>query len=115
MGIVGKSAMHIVYGGKFDGLVSLVRVLALSPLLMGVGHTMSNALNAIEKPKLVFLAYACSGVVTFLVGIPLVQRFGLRGAVYGILCSGGTYTLALAVGFFTNVRQQARRPEVLVP
>jgi O-antigen/teichoic acid export membrane protein len=100
--LLAKPVMHMLYAGKFDDLVPFIGILVLSPLLMGIGHTMSNALNAIEKPKFVFHAFLSSGIVTFLVGIPLVRHFGLRGAVYGILCSGGTYTLALAVGFIAN-------------
>jgi O-antigen/teichoic acid export membrane protein len=111
--LLAKPVMHMLYAGKFDDLVPFIHVLALSPVLMGIGHTMSNSLNAIEKPKLVFRAYLCSAVATFLVGIPLVMNFGLRGAVYGILCSGGTYTLALAVGFVANFHGCARRREAV--
>ncbi len=76
---------------------------------MALGNTMNDALKAIEKPEFVFYAYLCSGAATFLGGIPLVIHFGLRGAVYGMLLSAGTYTAALAVGFFraTSVRQKA--------
>jgi O-antigen/teichoic acid export membrane protein len=106
--MVAQPVLHIVYAGKFDGLVPLICVLALLPLLLGIGHTMSNALNAIEKPKLVFQAYLWSGVVTFVLGIPLVMHFGLRGAVYGILCSGAAYTLTLIMGFVANIHRHAR-------
>jgi O-antigen/teichoic acid export membrane protein len=103
--ILGKPAMHILYAGKFDGLAPLLYMLALVPPLTGIGGTMINALNAIEKPKLVLYAYICSGAVTFLLGIPLVVNFGLRGAVYGMLLSGGTYTGALAIGFLSNIHK----------
>jgi O-antigen/teichoic acid export membrane protein len=105
--ILGKPVMHVLYAGKFDGVAPLLYMLALMPLLTGIGGTMINALNAIEKPKLVLYAYICSGAVTFLMGIPLVVQFGLRGAVYGMLLSGGTYTGALAIGFLFNVYKPA--------
>jgi O-antigen/teichoic acid export membrane protein len=40
-------------------------------------------------------------LATLLAGIPLVMRFGLMGAGYGLLLSGATcmVVLALAVGF----------------
>jgi hypothetical protein len=103
--------MHILYAGKFDGLAPLLFLLALLPFLMGIGNTLSNVLNAMEKPKLVFWGYLSSGVATFLLGIPLVQHLGLRGAVYGMLASGTTFTAALGIAFvFANhksVRQEA--------
>jgi len=101
--VLGNQALHTIYSGKFDGLASLLFAIAFVPLLMGIGGTMNDALKAFEKPRLVFYAYLCSGGATFLVGIPLVIHFGLRGAVYGMLISAATYTLALAVGFYSAI------------
>ena len=103
--ILGKAIMHAFYVGKFDGLAPLLYILALVPFLTGIGGTMINALNAIEKPKLVLYAYICSAAVTFLSGIPLVLHFGLSGAAYGMLLSGCTYTLALAIGLLHNIHK----------
>jgi O-antigen/teichoic acid export membrane protein len=101
--ITGRPVMHWLYNGKFDDLVPLLYALAFLPLLMGIGNAMNDALKAVEKPRLVFYAYLCSGAATFLGGIPLVIHFGLPGAVYGMLLSGATYTATLAVGFFFAV------------
>lgn len=101
--LVGRPVMHWLYAGKFDDLTPMLYMLAFLPLLMGIGNSMGEALKAIEKPKLIFVAYVCSGAATFLGGIPLVVHFGLRGAVYGMLLSGATYTGALAIGFLLNV------------
>ena len=57
---------------------------------------------AAEKPKFVFYAYVCSGAATLLGGIPLVIRFGLLGAVFGLLVSAATYTGAMGMGFIYN-------------
>lgn len=103
--ILGKPIMHVFYAGKFDGLAPLLYILALVPFLTGIGGTMINALNAIEKPKLVLYAYICSAAVTFFPGIPLVLHFGLGGAAYGMLLSGGTYTVALAIGLLYNIHK----------
>jgi O-antigen/teichoic acid export membrane protein len=111
--IVGRPVMHWLYNGKFDDLAPLLYVLAFLPLTMGIGNTMSNALNAAEKPKLVFYAYMCSGTATLVGGIPLVIHFGLMGAVYGLLLSAGVYTVALASGFFMVVYRKA--PQLSVP
>jgi O-antigen/teichoic acid export membrane protein len=96
--LVGKSALHILYDGRFDDLASLLYLLAFLPLLMAVSNALSVALNAAEKPRLVFYAYASSGVATFGVGIPLVIHFGLAGAVYGMLFSGAVFSGVLFVG-----------------
>jgi O-antigen/teichoic acid export membrane protein len=104
--ILGKPVVHVLYAGKYDGLAPFLFVLALLPVLMGVAATINNAVIATEKPKLTFFAYLCGGATTFLGGIPLVMRFGLWGAVYGMLLSGAMYTGALALAFALRVRGQ---------
>lgn len=100
--VLGKTVVHILYAGKFDGLTPSLYMLALSPVLIGTAGTIVNALNAAEKPGLVFCGYLSSGIATFLFGIPLVRHFGLKGAVYGILVSGALLVITLAVAFFLS-------------
>jgi O-antigen/teichoic acid export membrane protein len=105
--LVGRPLMHWLYDGKFDDLAPMLYTLAFLPLLMGIGNVIGSALNAAEKPKLVFYAYLCSGTATLLGGIPLVHRFALAGAVYGLLLSAAVYTAAQALGFFLVVYRKA--------
>ena len=97
--LVGSQVIHVLYAGKFDELAPMLFLLALVPLLMGIGNTMSDAIRAAEKPRLVFYAYVSSAVATFLLGLPLVSYFGLRGAAYGMLVSAAAYTGTLALAF----------------
>jgi O-antigen/teichoic acid export membrane protein len=110
----GRPLTHLLYGGRYDDMAPLLTILVLLPVVMGVGHTMNAALKAAESPKLVFWAYAASGAVTFVAGIPLVARFGLRGAAYGMLLSGASYTAALTVGFVMTFRRELRQPAAAV-
>jgi O-antigen/teichoic acid export membrane protein len=107
--MAGRSVIHVLYAGKFDGAVPLLFLLALLPLLTGIGNTMNDALKAAEMPKLVFYAYLASGAATLLPGIPLVRHFGLQGAVYGMLASGATYSGVLALGFLFQVSLKSRQ------
>jgi O-antigen/teichoic acid export membrane protein len=100
--IVGRPTVHLLYGGKYDGLAPYLFVLTLVPFVMWIGGTMGHALNAVEKPQFVFWAYITSGAVTFLGGIPLVIHFGLWGAVYGMILSASAYTIALAISFLSR-------------
>jgi O-antigen/teichoic acid export membrane protein len=106
--IVGRPLVHLLYAGKYDGLAPYLFCLTLVPLVMWVGGTMGHALNSVEKPHFVFWAYVSSGAATFLLGIPLVIRFGLWGAVYGMLVSAATYTIALAISFLVRFRNDWR-------
>jgi O-antigen/teichoic acid export membrane protein len=104
----GRLLTHLLYGGRYDDIAPLLTILVLVPVVMGVGHTMNAALKAAESPRLVFWAYVSSGAVTFVAGVPLVARFALRGAVYGMLLSGASYTAALGVGFVMIFRRELR-------
>jgi O-antigen/teichoic acid export membrane protein len=106
--LIGRPVMHWMYNGKFDDLAPMLYVLSLLPLLMGIGNAMSCALNAAEKPKVVFYAYVFSGAATVFGGIPLVMHFGLPGAVYGMLLSAAAYSATLVVGFQSRVYGKVR-------
>jgi len=109
--LAGRAVVHALYAGKFDGVAPLLFLLALLPLLMGIGNTMNDALKAAELPKMVFYAYLASGAATLLAGIPLVSHFGLWGAIYGMLVSGATYSAFLALAFFFQVsRKNWKKP-----
>jgi O-antigen/teichoic acid export membrane protein len=112
--LVGKPVVHTVYAGKYDGLAAYLFVLALLPIVLWIGNAMNLALNAVEKPRFVFWAYLTSAAMTFLVGIPLVMHFGLWGAVYGMLFSGVTFSIAVAISFFYHVYVKADRQSASV-
>jgi O-antigen/teichoic acid export membrane protein len=100
MNLFGKQLLHLLYGGKFDDLTSFLGILVLLPVVMGVGNTVNAALKASEKPQAVFAAYITSGAATFVLGLPLILHFGIRGALYGMLASGAIYTTTLCIVFF---------------
>jgi O-antigen/teichoic acid export membrane protein len=106
--LLGQRMLHLLYAGRFDGLASLLFVLALLPIAMALGNTMTQALNAVEQPKFVFFGFLSSAVATMVAGIPLVIHFGLRGAVYGMLASGVTFSIAIAIGFFLAVHKRSQ-------
>jgi O-antigen/teichoic acid export membrane protein len=107
--LFGAPLVHMIYAGKYDGLSPYLFALALVPLVMWVGSAMGHALSSVEKPHFVFWAYVSSGIATFAIGIPLVIHFGLWGAVYGMLLSGATYSIALAISFVIRFRGDWRQ------
>jgi O-antigen/teichoic acid export membrane protein len=113
--VVGRPVMHWLYNGKFDDLARILYLLAFLPLLMGIGNVMSCAVNAAEKPKLVFYAYLSSGTATLLGGIPLLIHFGLMGAVYGLLLSGAVFSGALMIVFLFALMPKIQRIVPLTP
>jgi O-antigen/teichoic acid export membrane protein len=110
VGGFGRAIVHTLYAGRYDEVAPLLALLALQPLLFGIGNTMNTALKAAEAPKIVFWAYLTSGAATFFLGVPLIIHWGLRGAVYGMLLSGASYSAAMATGFVATFRRELRQP-----
>jgi len=106
--IFGRSLMHLLYSGNFDDVSPLLGTLVLLPVIMGIGNSINAALKASEKPQAVFAAYVASGAGTFIFGLPLIRKFGLRGVVYGMLASGALYTITLCTGFFSLLQAERR-------
>src|SRR5215472_5584753 len=104
--LFGKPAMHVLYAGRFDDVAALLPALAFLPVVMGVGNTINAALKAMEKPQAVFYAYVASAAATLLIGLPLIQRFAVRGAVFGMLFSAAAYTTALGIALAAYSRAE---------
>ena len=111
--LVSRSILHAVYAGKFDEVAPLLGILSVLPILLGVANTMNAALKAMEKPQWVFHAYVSGGIATVLVGIPLVMRYKLVGAVLGMLVSALAYGVTMAVGFGISLRSIVKRAQAL--
>lgn len=106
--IFGKSLVHALYAGRFDGLLPVLYIMTLTPLVMGIGTAITTALNSAENPRFVSYAFASSGAMTFLAGVPLVRHLGIQGAAYGMLVSAATCTTALSLGFLLTMNRGLR-------
>ncbi|MGA3196206.1 MAG: polysaccharide biosynthesis C-terminal domain-containing protein [Terriglobales bacterium] len=104
VGVGSLRWLHLLYGGKFDDAAPLLRWYVLLPVVMGLGHAANAALKATEKPKAVFHAYLASGAITFVLGVPLVMRWGVRGAVFGMLLSAAGYAAATGFSLCRSIR-----------
>ncbi|HTV09625.1 MAG TPA: polysaccharide biosynthesis C-terminal domain-containing protein [Candidatus Aquilonibacter sp.] len=83
-----SQVFHVFYAGKYRASGSwpllLIGLLTLSQVLPAV---LGAALAAIEKPKLVFLATLGGSLTAVIVGLPLAARFGVFGALTGMVLS----------------------------
>ena len=87
---------HSVYGGKYSGYDSWPLLLVgLLPLAQSLPNVAGAGLGAIEQPKLGFWADGASAAAGLLLGVPLLLRLRVGGALLAIVLS---YTM---VGIFT--------------
>jgi O-antigen/teichoic acid export membrane protein len=79
--------VHFLYGGHYQNLVALVPWLALASVLQISLAGPSIGLRAMESPASVFVAYAASGAVAVLAGIPLTMALGVQGVIISMMLS----------------------------
>jgi O-antigen/teichoic acid export membrane protein len=98
--------LRILYGTKYAEYSAWPVILAgLLPLAASITTTVGSALRAIERPRQVFLSYAIFAIAAALIGVPLSSRWGLTGALAGMLLSYVALALAMVIFF-----RAARRP-----
>jgi O-antigen/teichoic acid export membrane protein len=79
--------VHFLYGGNYQNLVALVPWLALASVLQISLAGPAIGLRAMESPASVFVAYAASGAVAVLAGIPLTWALGVQGVIVSMMLS----------------------------
>jgi O-antigen/teichoic acid export membrane protein len=86
--IFRDQALYLLYGKNYEHYSSLVFLFAcLAPFGACATQPFSSALAAMERPDLMFRSSAVAGVVAIGLGVPLIVKFGLAGALAGVTVS----------------------------
>ena len=85
--LFGGRIMNFLYAGRYDEFAHLL-ALATAPLLLIAASVGSEvAVQVMQAPSEVFLAYSISGALTLVVGVAFTHFWGLVGGLVGILIS----------------------------
>lgn len=103
--------VRFLYAGKYVETASLLPLLALGSVFRIAATVQAVALRAVQLPALVFVAFFISSAVGFLIGVPAVWAFGIRGAVFATALSSATVLGATSILLRRNSRR-ARNREV---
>jgi glycosyltransferase involved in cell wall biosynthesis len=106
--LVGSKVMSFLYAGRYNEFSPLL-VLATAPLLPGAAAMGSEvAVQVMQAPSDVFLAYGVSGTLTVLTGITFTHYWGLTGGLVGLLISAIAFWGVITYRY--HKRMQARDP-----
>jgi O-antigen/teichoic acid export membrane protein len=100
--------LHFLYADKFDKFSGLVSWMGLSGMFYIAGYVPSLGLRSIQSPSSIVIAYAGSALASFVIGIPLMWRFHMGGAVVG-LCISNLVAFILAAEIFRRKTQPFER------
>jgi O-antigen/teichoic acid export membrane protein len=106
---------QIFYGGQYKQFAGWPLLLTgLLPIGGCASSVLGNALRALERPDFMFWAYIASALSAGLIGIPCAAKFGVSGALFGILCSSLVLVVVLLL-FYRSLAKKDRciREEVV--
>ena len=93
--LFGNRLMSLLYAGRYNGSSHLL-VLATAPLVLIAASLGSDvAVQVMQAPSEVFLAYGVSGALTLLLGIAFTHFWGLAGGLVSILISATSVWVVL--------------------
>jgi O-antigen/teichoic acid export membrane protein len=99
--LFGGRIMAILYAGRYTDFAYLLMLAAAPVVVLAASQGSAIALQAMQAPAEVFLAYSVSAALTILAGVALARYWGLAGALIGILTS--------SLGFCIVVTWRCRR------
>lgn len=85
--LFGGRIMAILYAGRYNDFAYLLTLVAAPVVVAAVSQGSAIAVQAMQAPAEVFLAYSVSATLTILAGVALARYLGLAGALIGVLIS----------------------------
>lgn len=85
--LFGGKIIQVLYAGRYAESLPLLMLVAAPVLVVAASEGSLIAVQAVQSPADVFIAYAVSAVATVAVGVPLTRCWGLPGAALGMLVS----------------------------
>jgi O-antigen/teichoic acid export membrane protein len=99
--LFGGRIMAVLYAGRYAEFAYLLTLVAAPVVVLAASQGSTIAVQAMQAPAEVFLAYSVSGTLTILAGVALARYWGLVGALVGILTS--------SLGFCIVITWRCRR------
>ena len=102
--LLGGRVMNFLYAGRYNEFSPLLLLstapLAFTALAMGS----EVAVQVMQAPSEVFLAYSVSGVLTVLTGVVFTHYWGLTGGLVGLLISAIAFWLVITYRYHKRSR-----------
>lgn len=93
--LFGNKLMALLYSGRYNGSSNLLLLATAPVVLIAVSLGSEVAVQVMQAPSEVFLAYGVSGAITLLLGIAFTRYWGLRGGLISILVSSAAVCVVL--------------------
>lgn len=116
--LFGDHVMNLLYAGRYNGSSHLL-ILATAPLVLIAASLGSEiAVQVMQAPSEVFLAYGVSGALTLVLGVALTHFWGLVGGLASILLSSAAIWIVLTYRCQRRLRAlppESPSPQEIIP
>lgn len=85
--LFGGRIIGVLYAGRYTEFAHLLPLVAAPAVVLAASQASGIALQAMQFPADLFLAYTLASVATIVAGVPLTRYWGLPGAASGMLIS----------------------------
>ena len=108
---LGSKVMSFLYAGRYNAFSPLL-LLSTAPLLFTATAMGSEvAVQVMQAPSEVFLAYSVSGALTVLTGIVFTRHWGLAGGLVGLLISAIAFWVVITYRYHKRSQAANLRPK----
>jgi len=109
-GIIAASApdfwLHLIYGAEYNSYGFVLRWYALIYFVSFFSIVLRAGLRTMEHTKPIFLARMFATIFTLVFAIPMINAFGLSGAMIGMLCADAISRLIQILAFTRRVKKE---------
>jgi O-antigen/teichoic acid export membrane protein len=105
-----QAALSILYGSSsgYRPLTTEVRLFVGISAVSVVGSIVAAMFNGVQRSRRAMTGQFVGVIATLAITLPLIVKFGLRGAVVGNLISNGAAAVALLYLFFLRLRHEPK-------
>lgn len=109
--LLGSKVMSFLYAGRYNEFSPLL-LLSTAPLLFTASAMGSEvAVQVMQAPSEVFLAYSVSGALTVLTGIVFTHYWGLAGGLVGLLISAIAFWIVMTYRYHKRSQAVSSQPQ----
>jgi len=109
--LFGSKVMNFLYAGRYNEFAPLLLLSAAPLFFTAVAMGSEVAVQVMQAPSEVFLAYSVSGALTVLTGVVFTHYWGLAGGLVGLLISTIAFWAVITYRYHKRSRAGNPQPE----
>jgi O-antigen/teichoic acid export membrane protein len=95
----GAPLMQVLYRGQYAAVQQWIPMLGALPVVAAVGAVLTAALQSLERPDRIMIAWSAAAILSSTIGVGLAYVWDIPGAVAGMIVGFGAAALTMIWSF----------------